>query len=44
LSAKRAILTDAKFEKLMLMKGNHHQVETMQKEPYIMNGLVMPLE
>jgi len=46
LKAKRAALSDANFEKLMLMKRNHHHVETMELgegagEQAIMTGLVM---
>jgi len=32
LRAKRATLSDANFEKQMFMKGNHHHIETMEKE------------
>ena len=31
-SSKKASLSDANFEKLMFMKGNHHHVKTMEKE------------
>jgi len=31
LSAKRATLSDAKFEKLTFLKGNHHYVETLEQ-------------
>jgi len=31
-SSKGASLSDANSEKLMFMKGNHHHVETMEKE------------